>query len=170
MKDIFLKYMFNTQKNYVEFIMTYQKLLTHLYNSEWAIHIRNLKQALNLELILKKVHRVIRFNQKGGLKPAFDMNPELRQKADFNFCYSFFFFFFFFLSYCKHIANSPFWKLCECLTIPIKIILSIYSKISCLSVCKKINFITRFFKILQRNSKLVILGNLDMPGCTHPKW
>ena len=94
MKDIFLKYMFNTQKNYVEFIMTYQKLLTHLYyNSEWAIHIRNLKQALNLELILKKVHRVIRFNQKGGLKPAFDMNPELRQKADFNFCYSFFFFF-----------------------------------------------------------------------------
>ena len=43
-----------------------EKLVTHLqYNSEYAIHIRNLKQALNLELILKKVHRVIRLNQKG---------------------------------------------------------------------------------------------------------
>ena len=43
-----------------------EKLVTHLYyNSEYAINIRNLKQALNLELILKKVHRVIRLNQKG---------------------------------------------------------------------------------------------------------
>ena len=32
---------------------------------------------------------------------------------------------------------------------------------------QKINFITHFFlKILQRNSKLVILGNLSMPGHT----
>ena len=32
---------------------------------------------------------------------------------------------------------------------------------------QKIDFITHFFlKILQRNSKLVILGNLDMPGHT----
>ena len=34
----------------------------------------------------------------------------------------------------------------------------------------KINFITHFFlKILQRNSKLVLLGNLGMPGHTHLK-
>ena len=33
---------------------------------------------------------------------------------------------------------------------------------------QKINFVIRFFlKILQRNSKLVILGNLGMPGHTH---
>ena len=33
---------------------------------------------------------------------------------------------------------------------------------------KEINFITHFFlKILQRNSKLVVLGNLGMPGHTH---
>ena len=36
---------------------------------------------------------------------------------------------------------------------------------------QKINFITNFFhKILQRNSKLVTLGNLGMPGHTHLKW
>ena len=42
-----------------------------------------------------------------------------------------------FLRYFKDIANLLFWKLWECLTIPIKIILSICSKLSCLSVCKK---------------------------------
>ena len=32
---------------------------------------------------------------------------------------------------------------------------------------QKVNFITHYFlKILQRNSKLVILGNLGMPGHT----
>ena len=36
---------------------------------------------------------------------------------------------------------------------------------------QKINFVTHFFlKILQRNSKLVILGNLGMPGHTHLKY
>ena len=39
---------------------------------------KNLKQALNYELVLKKV---IRFNQKTWLKPQTDMNTELRQKA-----------------------------------------------------------------------------------------
>ena len=34
-----------------------------------------------------------------------------------------------------------------------------------------INFITHSFrKILQKNSKLVILGNLGMPGHTRLKW
>ena len=47
-----------------------KKLVTNLYDkSEYAIHIRNLKQALNHGLILKKVHRVIKFNQKDWLKP-----------------------------------------------------------------------------------------------------
>ena len=35
----------------------------------------------------------------------------------------------------------------------------------------KINFITHFvLKILQRNSRLVIFGNLRMPGHIHFKW
>ena len=37
-------------------------------------HIKSLKQALNHELILKKDHRVIKFNQKAWLKPYIDMN------------------------------------------------------------------------------------------------
>ena len=41
---------------------------------------RNLKQALNHGLILKKVHKVIKFNQKDWLKPEIDMNTKLRQK------------------------------------------------------------------------------------------
>ena len=36
---------------------------------EYVIHIRNLKQALNHGLVLEKVHRVIKFNQKAWLKP-----------------------------------------------------------------------------------------------------
>ena len=35
------------------------------------------------------------------------------------------------LRYCKDILNLLFWKLWECLTIPIKIIVSICSKLSC---------------------------------------
>ena len=40
-----------------------KKLVTNLTDkTKYLIHIRNLKQALNLELILKKVYRVIKFN------------------------------------------------------------------------------------------------------------
>ena len=40
-----------------------EKLVTNLTDkTKYLIHIRNLKQALNLELILKKVYRVIKFN------------------------------------------------------------------------------------------------------------
>ena len=42
-----------------------EKLVTNLHDkTEYVIHIRNLKQALNHGLVLKKVHRVIKFNQK----------------------------------------------------------------------------------------------------------
>ena len=53
-----------------------------MYNKkEYAIHIRALKQALNHGLILKKVHRVIQFNQKSWVKPYIDMNTKLRKNA-----------------------------------------------------------------------------------------
>ena len=56
------------------------------YKTENVIHIRNLKQALNHGLVLKKVHRVIKFNQNAWLKPYIDMNTDLRKnaKADFD--------------------------------------------------------------------------------------
>ena len=47
---------------------------------EYVLHIRNLKQALDHRLVLKKVHEVIKFNEKTWRKPYIDMNPELRKK------------------------------------------------------------------------------------------
>ena len=49
------------------------------------MNIRALKQALNHGLILKKVHKVIQFNQEAWLKPYIHMNTKLRTytKNDF---------------------------------------------------------------------------------------
>ena len=41
---------------------------------------RNLKQASNNGLVLKNVHKVIKFNQNAWLKPYIDMNTDLRKK------------------------------------------------------------------------------------------
>ena len=58
------------------------KLACNLYDKKnYVVHIRSLKQALNHGLILKKVHRVIQFNQEPWLKPYIDMNTELRKKV-----------------------------------------------------------------------------------------
>ena len=47
-----------------------EKLVVNLHvKTEYVIHIRNLKQALNYGLALKMVHRAIKFNQKVWLKP-----------------------------------------------------------------------------------------------------
>ena len=62
-----------------------EKLVTNLHHKpEYVIHIKKLKKALNHRLILKKVHRVIKFNQNAWLKPYIDMNTKLRQKAKNN--------------------------------------------------------------------------------------
>ena len=58
-----------------------EKFVTNLHSkTEYVIHIRNLKHALNHGLILKKVHRVVRFNQNACLKPYIDMNTGLRKE------------------------------------------------------------------------------------------
>ena len=42
-----------------------EKLVTNLHDkTEYVIHIKTLKQALNHRLVLKKDHRMIKFNQK----------------------------------------------------------------------------------------------------------
>ena len=59
-----------------------KNLIANLNNkTEYFIHIRSLKQALNHELVLKKVHKVIKFNQNAWLKPYIDLNTDLRKKA-----------------------------------------------------------------------------------------
>ena len=58
-----------------------KKLLANLRDkSEYVIHKRNLKQALNHRLTLKKVHKVIKFNQNTWLKP-YNMKTNLRKKS-----------------------------------------------------------------------------------------
>ena len=49
------------------------------------IQITALKQALNHSLKLKKVHRVIKLNQRAWLKPYVDMNTKLRIKTNNEF-------------------------------------------------------------------------------------
>ena len=63
-----------------------KKLVCNLYDKKsYVVHIRSLKQAINLRLILKKVHRVIKFNQEAWLKPYIYMNTELRKQAKTDF-------------------------------------------------------------------------------------
>ena len=63
-----------------------KKLICHLSNKKkYVIPINSLKQALNHGLKLKKIHRVIEFNQKEWLKPYIDMNTELRKAAKNDF-------------------------------------------------------------------------------------
>ena len=61
------------------------KKLRNLHDeNEYVIHVRSLKQALNHKLVLKKVHRIIKFNQKAWLKSHIDMNTELRKNGTNN--------------------------------------------------------------------------------------
>ena len=69
----------------------------------YVIHISALKQAIDHELILKKVHRVIEFRQEAWLKPYIDMNTKLRTEAKNDFEKDFF----------KLMTNSVFGKTME---------------------------------------------------------
>ena len=58
------------------------EVVLNLYDKEeYVVHIRTLKQALNHGMILKKVHRVIQFNQETWLKPYSEINTKLRTKV-----------------------------------------------------------------------------------------
>ena len=80
-----------------------EKLVCNLPNKKKDVHIRSLKQALNHGLKLKKVHRIIEFNQEAWLKPYIDMNTELRKIAKNDFEEDFF----------KLMSNAVFGKTME---------------------------------------------------------
>ena len=77
MNNIFLKLTFNIPKIYIIFTMIYlfcltkikiekvEKLVANLPDkNEYVIHITKLEQRLDHRLVLKKVHRVIKFNKE----------------------------------------------------------------------------------------------------------
>ena len=64
------------------------------------IHARNLKEALNHEFLLKKIHRVVKFDQNYWLKLYIDINTDLRKIAKNDFKKYFF----------ELMNNCSFWK------------------------------------------------------------
>ena len=81
-----------------------EKLICSIEDKEkYVMHISVLKQALNHGLVLRKVHRVIQFNQEDWLKLYIDMNTKLRKEAKNDFEKDFF----------KLMNNSVFGKTME---------------------------------------------------------
>ena len=81
-----------------------EKLVANFYNKEkYVVHIQALDQALKHGLVLKKVHRMISFQQSALLKDNIDKNTDLRKKATSNFKRDFF----------KLMNNSVFGKTME---------------------------------------------------------
>ena len=59
-----------------------KKLICNVQDKEkYDVHIKDLKQALNHGLELKRVRRVIRFNQKACLKPYIEMNTKIKKRS-----------------------------------------------------------------------------------------
>ena len=68
-----------------------KKLVCNLNDKKnYIVHINVLKQALDHGLKLKKVHRIIEFEQEAWLKEYIDVNTELRKKATNDFEKDFF--------------------------------------------------------------------------------
>ena len=67
------------------------------------MHYRNLKQYLDLGLKLKKVHKVLEFDQSAWLKPYIELNTNLRRQATCKFDED----------QAKLMNNSYFGKTCE---------------------------------------------------------
>lgn len=81
-----------------------EKLLLTLYDKEkYVLDYRMLKLALTHGLVLKKVHRILKFRQTPWLKPYIDLNIKLRQAAENEFQTEFF----------KLLINSIFGKTIE---------------------------------------------------------
>ena len=58
------------------------KLIPNLRDKKkYVVHYRNLKQYLQLGLILKKIHRILEFEQSPWMKPYIDLNTEKKKSS-----------------------------------------------------------------------------------------
>ena len=75
-------------KNYKIFLFLFIKNYDENSNKGYFLegNVEYPKTLFNLDhgLILKKVHRVIQFNQKAWLKPYIDINTKVRKEAKMN--------------------------------------------------------------------------------------
>ena len=63
-----------------------KKLVCNLYDKkDYVDHIRSLKQALIHGLKIKKIYKVLKFNQRAWLNEYVNMNTDLRMKAENDF-------------------------------------------------------------------------------------
>ena len=64
----------------------FKKLVPNLFNKEkYILHYRNLKLYISLGMKLKRIHRILAFEQSAWLKPYIDFNTEKRKGAKSNF-------------------------------------------------------------------------------------
>ena len=60
--------------------MKIEKFVSNLHDkTQYVIYIRNLKQALNHRLVLKTLHRILKFKQKAWLKSYICINAGLKK-------------------------------------------------------------------------------------------
>lgn len=77
---------FCPEKRSIDGITKNDKLILSFYDKKnYKVHYQMLKLALQHGLILKKVHRVLQFNQAAWLKPYIELNTQHRAKATNDF-------------------------------------------------------------------------------------